>query len=448
MITRIVLKNFKSFDDVDASLAPMQVFVGVNAAGKSNVFDALLLLQRITQQDLMSAFVAGRGDIEEYFTRSADGYADQMTLSVELLLPHSIEDDWGTKAEIKFNRLRYTVVIERQSDQSGRMNLIVKREELAPIKRESDELARDIRRKGAAHWLPPLRGGRSIPFISTNDSGGTLLHQDGRGGKQTKPPGLTRSVLSGVSNAEFPHALAVKSALDRITLLQLDPSGMRTPSPFEAPDRLTPSGDNLAAVLARLGRGDKRALRNISTDVASIVSGFSDLRVDEDPQRRLYTLWARVGEESYSAQVLSDGTLRLIALVALKYDPSHGGTLLFEEPENGVHPQRLEQMASVLKELAAHLSTDDPMEWPRQVMVNTHSPQFMAKVIDSELMLVMPVGFIAQNRKARRSRLLPVKTAESPLLEIDQFVARHEVERMLETDTLASARKMLSESLH
>lgn len=448
MITRLALSGFKSFQGVDYSFAPMQALVGVNAAGKSNVFDALLLLRQTAQQDLMSAFAAGRGDVQEYFTQTASSYADRMAIEVDLLLPHEVQDDWGEKASIKFNRLTYSIVIRRDTDPSGRMTLAVDHEELKPIKRGTDAWANSFLKKDTTRWLPSLKTGRFIPFISTSEDGGILLHQDGHGGKQVRAPGPTRSILSGVSNAEFPHALAAKQAISKVMLLQLDPIRMRNPSSFEAPDALTPAGDNLASVLARLDRDVPRSLRDITTETASVVQGFSGLRVEVDHTRRLYTIWAQQGEEEHSAQVLSDGTLRVIALAALKYDPLYGGTLLFEEPENGVHPSRLGRIASLLKALPSNLIKDDPYAWPRQVIVNTHSPKFMAEVMDEDLALVMPVSSIADRRKSRRSRLMPVKTNVMHLTDDESgaVAARHEVESMLETETLALARQNLQDA--
>ncbi len=48
--------------------------------------------------------------------------------------------------------------------------------------------------------------------------------------------------------------------------------------------------------------------------------------------------------------VLSDGTLRLLALSALKNDPQFQGILCFEEPENGIHPSYLKDIAHLLRE--------------------------------------------------------------------------------------------------
>src|SRR5712671_5966835 len=47
MITSISLKNFKSIKEADLKLGPFNLFIGTNASGKSNFFDALRFLQGI-----------------------------------------------------------------------------------------------------------------------------------------------------------------------------------------------------------------------------------------------------------------------------------------------------------------------------------------------------------------------------------------------------------------
>jgi predicted ATP-dependent endonuclease of OLD family len=78
--------------------------------------------------------------------------------------------------------------------------------------------------------------------------------------------------------------------------------------------------------------------------------------------------------------VLSEGTLRLLTLCVLQYDPQHTGLLCFEEPENGIHPFRIEAMARLLKELTVDFKdTEMPL---RQVIVNTHSPVLVSQLIN------------------------------------------------------------------
>lgn len=76
---------------------------------------------------------------------------------------------------------------------------------------------------------------------------------------------------------------------------------------------------------------------------------------------------------------MSEGTLRLLALCIFLYDRQHRSLLCFEEPENGIHPFRIETMARLLKDLTVDFSdTSTPL---RQVIVNTHSPVLVSQLL-------------------------------------------------------------------
>ncbi len=77
MITRVEIDGFKTFKDFKVDLAPFQVIVGPNGSGKSNLFDALQLLSRLVEMDLISAFQDMRGDASELFTKIADGQTSE-----------------------------------------------------------------------------------------------------------------------------------------------------------------------------------------------------------------------------------------------------------------------------------------------------------------------------------------------------------------------------------
>jgi predicted ATPase len=67
------------------------------------------------------------------------------------------------------------------------------------------------------------------------------------------------------------------------------------------------------------------------------------------------------------------GTLRVLALCAIAVNPWSGSLLAFEEPENGVHPRRLELIVQILTSLA--------IERGRQIIVTTHSPLLCGAVL-------------------------------------------------------------------
>ena len=208
MITRVELNGFKTFQDFQLELAPFQVIVGANGAGKSNLFDAFRLLSRLADTDLRSAFQALRGEAGELFTTLPDGQpVDQMRLAVEMLVERQVSDSWGAQAKLKHPRLRYEVHIARRVDEQGLERLYVTHESLAPIGREHDAWIRRYVGGTKKAWLPPLKGGRGVLFISTTkiESGPHTLsiHQAGHSGTTTSVAAKAAAHRSGgVHNTE------------------------------------------------------------------------------------------------------------------------------------------------------------------------------------------------------------------------------------------------------
>lgn len=91
MITNIKISGFKSFQDFEMTFTPLTVIAGLNASGKSNLFDALHLLSRLAETDLKTAFSEQRGNPDELFTQyDEDRFATEMTFTVEMLLKRKV----------------------------------------------------------------------------------------------------------------------------------------------------------------------------------------------------------------------------------------------------------------------------------------------------------------------------------------------------------------------
>lgn len=108
-----------------------------------------------------------------------------------------------------------------------------------------------------------------------------------------------------------------------------------------------------------------------------------------DERRELLTLQVsdRHGTP-HPARALSDGTLRFLALAVLQLDPQAQGLICLEEPENGIHPERIPAMLQLLRDIATDpeepVDADNPL---RQVIVNTHSPAVVLQVPDDSLLV-------------------------------------------------------------
>src|SRR6266567_3976507 len=152
---------------------------------------------------------------------------------------------------------------------------------------------------------------------------------------------------------------------------------------------------------------------DISRDMANLVPGFHRVKVEKDDSRGDYEIVVEtVDEHIQPAQVLSDGTLRLLALAAIRNDPEYHGVLCLEEPENGVHPLHLHEMARILREMATDFH--DPRqvsESLKQVLITTHSPIFISQpeIIDALLLVITPRRVRYHNiPSVRLTQMVPV----------------------------------------
>lgn len=396
MITRLEIDGFKTFQSFALDFEPFQLIVGPNAVGKSNLFDALRLLSRLADNDLRTAFQGTesevvsevmRGEASELFTILPHGKtSNTIKLAVELLLERQIQDSWGARVDLKHTRLRYELEIEKRSDERGLERLYVMHERLRPIYRDNDVWVKRHMGNQKSRWLPPLKAGRKEDFISTTDKDGVVtisVHQDGHGGRKSSvAERVERTVLSGITNTELPHAFAAREEMRQWRFLQLNPRSLRAPSPMIGPQFVASDGSFLPSTLARLHANDPLVLSDISRDLASLVPGILSIELEEDTARNRYTIWARMQDgHRFSSRVLSDGTLRLLVLVAFKNDPFYHGVLSFEEPENGVHPFRLKNMVTLLQELTTDFLDIDEEQPLRQLLINTHSPVLVSQIV-------------------------------------------------------------------
>lgn len=387
MITNLKIKGFKSFHDMDIKLAPFVAIAGLNGVGKSNLFDAIQLLARLSQMDVRTALQDKRGAAHELFSQYANGErATIMSFEVELLVQDSVQDAWGDKNEIRFIRLRYKLELERRTAEKDVERVYVKEEDLRPIAREDDKWLKEffpdfMHPTKRPRWLPKIAGGR-VPFIDTDKEKNTIhLRQDkGSRGRPRPSTDLTQTVLSSVNTTEFPHALAVRQAMQRWYFFQLNPDELRKPaSVLTAGELMGYDGSNLAGMLFAMKAQNQHAMNDISRTMTQLVTGVNKVDVVKDEVEKRYVVQITMtNKQVFTASVLSEGTLRMLALCALLYNPNYQGTFCFEEPENGIHPTRIRYVLDLFRKIAAFKDDGKKMPLYRQVVINTHSPLVIA----------------------------------------------------------------------
>ena len=468
MITYIKIHGFKSFFEFEMGFTPFTLLAGLNASGKSNLFDALQLLSRLAETDLKTAFSEQRGDPNEIFTQYGDNwYAKEMEFVVELLVNRKVRDNWGGEAELKYTRLRYEIKIQRIKNRRGFEDLVVAHEHLENLKHNEDEwVERQINKENLYFWRPKVgTGRRGIPYIYTemiNDIPRIVVPQDGTpgGNKKTFPAAFAvQTVLNGINSVDFPHVLAAKEEMRSWKFLQLNPEDLREPTRQDVGmrDNLTSSGKNLAAVLFRIWQNDPYKLKEISRKLNKLLPNFVEVKVYDDKANRQFIIKIK-GEDGkeFSSRVLSEGTLRLLTLCIMQYDDNHTGLLCFEEPENGIHPFRISAVAHLLRDLSADFSSEEsPL---RQVIVNTHSPVLVGDLMKWDGDHSVSIWFSklsslitdieGKRLKMKITKIVPVRKKNEPQLalyftEEEQKLTLSEIIRYLQTADTENALKSI-----
>lgn len=421
MITQIEIDGFKSFKDFKVEFAPFQVIVGANGSGKSNLFDALQLLGRLATMNLREAFQDVRGEPDEVFTTYSRGNpTSSIRLAVEMFVHATVKDALGREQTLQTQRLRYEVEIERGLGESHADQLQVAFESLTALPSENDTwMQRHLFTLDKDNQQ--IAADKTEEFIVTerltSEGPHIRLIPDGRGTSLSMPYPFKNTALQSVTSTEYPHVFAVHEELRSLRFFHLNPTMLRQPSSTKAPQTLEADGKNLAATLFRMQREDKFVLADVSRDMANLVPGILKVRVARDKIGDRYVIYADTTDKGvFSSQVLSDGTLRLLALAMLKNDPQLQGIICLEEPENGVSPLHLERMAHLLRRMATDLKDLKSLQKPFcQVLITTHSPLFISQpdVIDALLLAFVPTRIQGKGTPLRVTRMAPVITSEA-----------------------------------
>ena len=448
MLTRLEISGFKTFDRFELDVPPFLAIIGPNASGKSNLFDAVQFLRRLTEFNLTVALREARGELTELFRRRGDGSSvERMMMAVEVLLNPRVRDSWGTEVELTQTRVRYELTLVHRTDDEGNTRLFVERESAVPIRKSTDRWLERFAPAPSFVDAYVRDGRRSSPFLETITEGRRKTfrtRQDGVQGRARPAEAAEATVLSSMNVADFKHLYALREEILSWRFLQLDPMSLRLPGEKFGEEQLEPSGANLARVLHRIQvetASDMRpsgSLSDISIDMGSLIEGIRSVRVTENDQTKKWEIRVRTTDEGeYSSGVASDGTLRVLALLAALYDPKYRGLICFEEPENGVHPLRLRTLVAYLRDLVADLhSASDGSSGLAQMIVNSHSPIVLAAVQDEEAVVLDSTTLIEQvhgqrvtSRISRVRRVYRDDQIALPLEDMHHIADRSEIER-------------------
>ena len=471
MLTRLKVNGFKNLVDIDVRFGPFTCIAGANGVGKSNLFDAIMFLSALAEKPLLDAAKSVRdeegrsSDIHSLFHRVGNTYDNEMTFEAEMIVPEKGFDDLGQSAKAKITFLRYLIKIGYRAEKSGSLELL--HEVLAHINLGDASRHLLFDHKATSWRKSAVRGRRSGgAFISTEGEGKERiikLHADGEGGGRPRlisAATLPRTVLSTVNAAENPTALMAKREMQSWRLLQLEPAALRNPDEITAPTKMGANGVHLAATLYHLPKTkqtiEPEGVERNGTDILStrvyaqssnrlteLIDDVRDVSVDYDEKRELLTvmLTGRDGTP-HSARSLSDGTLRFLALGVLELDTESSGLICLEEPEKGIHPERIPAMLNLLGDIATDvdepIGPDNPL---RQVIINTHSPAVVAQIPDESLLVAERTEMIKNGIRFKAARFCCLSDnwrLKAPEKEKPHIVSRGELLAYLNPVTLTA----------
>ncbi len=420
MITRIEIDGFKSLRGFSLELEPLTAIIGTNGAGKSNLFDVLQLLSSLSRSSITSGFKSLRGHIRDQFSQTPQGPGSAMSITTDLLLDPTQYD----YSEYLPTRLRHFIRIERIPHASGLTeDLAITDERLNPIPVAEDswaarhpEFSAFMRHEDAQGFSVDTEYVATAPehsrVICKKSFEHTNVHFTQAGSSQFSF--LSSTILT-------PKEVAAD--FQSIRLLHPEPGKLRLPSEQGAGTRLLPDGSNLPTAL---GSTSPEMRAQIRADLADLVPGFRSFEVVPSEDELRVDVESTDGTR-VPARVLSDGTLRLLAMLTLVRTHPSNGLIAIEEPENGIYPGRLRELVTKLLDITSPRAG----KLPHQIILNSHSPSLVAALSDHPEMVVF-ADLVRQRNGLRSTRMRHVRT--SPSAERDySTVSRDEIERYLES---------------
>ncbi|WP_165822083.1 AAA family ATPase [Hymenobacter edaphi] len=337
-LTYLRIRNYRALRDVELrDLTPLTVLVGPNGSGKSTVLDALAFLAEAVSGNLQQAWEK-RNRFAGMRTRGSEG-------AIEFEVRASITGDVAVKYELSISESEGEVFVSHEAFYivGGITKRLFYSSTEAALKRASKE---KIERN--AYYSEVFEDMRVIPAAN---------------------PYLFYSPLfDGGSKLRFHYEINFTNLLTSYRYIHLTDShavGQTEQGPRE---RLSPSGDNLPNVLYYLQQKHPEVLQGIIGELRRQVPALAEVLTEVTSDERLLLRFRDAPfEKPLPAQYMSDGTLRLTALLTLLREPEAAGLLGLEEPENELHPR-------LLPRLAEELSRATEM---RQLLVATHSPALL-----------------------------------------------------------------------
>jgi predicted ATPase len=327
MINRFAVQNYKALQDIGLELTRIHALIGPNDSGKTSILNAVAALSRTADYPLQEAFLGSWDGRELVWHGDPDGV---VRLSFE-----SAEngDDFKYTLASRFPNSGRRVVVEAE--------------------RFSSQREIDLSQQGH-------RNSRVREVCIDNQKAPEEVND---------ACSRVHAAIAGTQYCRWnPRALAVPTAPDSKRRFRLNHDGFGLALFLD---------DILGHDRELFGQLEKR-FRSVFPEISSIKlkrqMGFRSPPDDFDQVSRLEQAEGKgvffelaASKQQVPAAQASDGVLLILAYLALLFSPEPPRLILIEEPENGIHPRRLQEVLGLLRELVSEQART-------QVLLTTHSP--------------------------------------------------------------------------
>lgn len=357
------LKNFKAVrDSGEVRFTPLTVFIGNNGSGKSSLVEGLQAFQDITTQGLDEAMNRWRGFEHIHnppidLLRGVQGAGKNPTIEFTLKGDAPEGGTYGIWMDIAMSLTGDDIFIDKERI-NFRNQRFLDRDQSGDVKLADIEATKTGTR---------LRAGSSTltPQVANN-----IMNQYYNDGIASPLDGMEFSRLAG--------------GISRWQFVLLNPYSMGQPRPQRRSGDLVlleSDGSNIAEYLLEIRKEEPDAFEGIVETLQYVLPYVSDLQpnLTSELERAVYL---QMTEEDYKIPgwLLSSGTLRVLALLALFRHPTPPPLIVIEEIENGLDPRTIHLIVEELRNLIETGLT--------QVIITTHSPYLLDLLALSQIVLV------------------------------------------------------------
>ena len=322
-LEKVHIKNYLSLRNVTLPLKPLTILVGPNASGKSNVLNALDLLNTMT----IAEYPPPTKFIQD---RLWAGKANNITFQLQAIV-EEISTDYKLELKAKSDNPFFAE------------ELVVKKV-------------------------------KETKVISIENGEGTVQDEDGTNKTNYKSNQLalksagdygdkpvTRALTEFIKGWEF-YDFQPRQMRGNVT--RLGEILSRESEGLPQSPKLDDDGSTLRELLSYWYENDRQRFNNVSESLADCTNIRIDYcEIDDDHQLCLSEGY----EKPLPLKRASDGTLRLVAYYILLNEPELPPLIAIEEPERNLHPGVLKEIAYVLERIAERT----------QVIITTHSSQLL-----------------------------------------------------------------------